>query len=120
MFLATTNKTRRLLHLSYIDHVTLAELERGYPEVVALLAHELALHDRPVPITVVEPHVTELPKALARAGNVTFGTIEQGLQADLLVMLVDHRAFGLVPPERLEVKTIIDTRGLWHGAPVRS
>ncbi|MDD5140267.1 MAG: hypothetical protein PHY43_08425 [Verrucomicrobiales bacterium] len=38
MFLATTNKARRLLHLSYIDKVTVAELERGYPEVVALLA----------------------------------------------------------------------------------
>jgi hypothetical protein len=38
MFLATTNKARRLLHLSYIDKVTVAELERGYPEVVELLA----------------------------------------------------------------------------------
>ena len=38
MFLATTNKTRRLLHLSYIKNVTPAELERGYPEVQALLA----------------------------------------------------------------------------------
>jgi hypothetical protein len=38
MFLATTNKTRRLLYLSYVDLVTVAELERGYAEVVALLA----------------------------------------------------------------------------------
>lgn len=38
MFLATTNKARRLLHLSYIQNVTAAELERGYPEVLALLA----------------------------------------------------------------------------------
>jgi hypothetical protein len=37
MFLATTNHTRRLLHLSYIDTVTVAELERGYAEVEALL-----------------------------------------------------------------------------------
>ena len=36
--LATTNHVRRLLHLSYIEKVTVAELERGYPEVVALLA----------------------------------------------------------------------------------
>jgi len=39
MFLATTNKARRLLHLSYIDQVTPAELEQGYPEVETLLAH---------------------------------------------------------------------------------
>lgn len=38
MFLATTNKARRLLHLSYIDKVTPAELERAYPEVKALVA----------------------------------------------------------------------------------
>jgi hypothetical protein len=38
MFLATTNKARRLLHLSYIQHVTVAELERGYQDVTALLS----------------------------------------------------------------------------------
>jgi hypothetical protein len=38
MFLATTNRARRLLHLSYLDNVTVADLERGYPEVLALLA----------------------------------------------------------------------------------
>ena len=38
MFLATTNPARRLLHLSYVDEVTVADLERGYPEVVTLLA----------------------------------------------------------------------------------
>jgi len=38
MFLATTNKARRLLYLSYVDLVTAAELKRGYSEVVALLA----------------------------------------------------------------------------------
>jgi len=38
MFLATTNQARRLLHLSYIDQVKVEQLERGYPEVQALLA----------------------------------------------------------------------------------
>lgn len=38
MFLATTNKARRLLHMSYIKKVTVAELERGFQDVVALLA----------------------------------------------------------------------------------
>jgi hypothetical protein len=38
MFLATTNKTRRLLYLNYIQNVTVAELERGYHEVEMLLA----------------------------------------------------------------------------------
>jgi hypothetical protein len=38
MFLATTNKTRRLLHLSYIQNVSVEELRRGYRDVEALLA----------------------------------------------------------------------------------
>ena len=37
MFLATTNKARRLLYLNYIAHVTVAELERGYQEVKVML-----------------------------------------------------------------------------------
>ncbi len=38
MFLVTTNKARRLLCLSYIGHVGVAELERGYLEVKVMLA----------------------------------------------------------------------------------
>jgi hypothetical protein len=38
MFLATINPAQRLLHLSFIDKVTPAELERGYSGMQALLA----------------------------------------------------------------------------------
>jgi hypothetical protein len=38
MFLATTNKPKRLLHLSFIQHVGVEELQRGNQELVALLA----------------------------------------------------------------------------------
>jgi hypothetical protein len=37
MFLATSNQTKRLLHLSYIEHVDAAEIDRGYEDVAALL-----------------------------------------------------------------------------------
>jgi len=37
MFLATTNKSRRLLFLHYIGTVSVAELERGYQEIKVLL-----------------------------------------------------------------------------------
>ncbi len=37
MFFATINKPKRLLYLCYIDHVSAAELERGYEELKALL-----------------------------------------------------------------------------------
>ena len=38
MFLATTNKAKRLLLLSFIQHVGVEELRRGNQELVALLA----------------------------------------------------------------------------------
>jgi hypothetical protein len=38
MFLATTNRPKRLLHLCYIGFVNVAELERGYEELKGLLA----------------------------------------------------------------------------------
>jgi len=38
MFLATTNKPKRLLHLSFIQHVGVEELQRGNQKLAALLA----------------------------------------------------------------------------------
>jgi hypothetical protein len=37
MFFATINKSKQLLFFNYIDHVTKAELERGYDEIAILL-----------------------------------------------------------------------------------
>jgi UDP-N-acetyl-D-mannosaminuronic acid dehydrogenase len=34
-------------------------------------------------------------------------------QADIVVLLVDHRQFNFVDPESLKDKTLVDTRGLW-------
>jgi len=38
MFLAASNKVKKLLHLSYIAHVGAADLRHGHDDVVALLA----------------------------------------------------------------------------------
>ena len=38
MFLATTNKSKRLLHLSFIGHVTIEELRRGGKDLAELVA----------------------------------------------------------------------------------
>jgi hypothetical protein len=38
MFLVTTNREKRLLHMSFIGHVTAEELEQGGKDLVALLA----------------------------------------------------------------------------------
>jgi hypothetical protein len=38
MFLATSNKAKELLHVTYIGHVSVAELQREHDNVLALLA----------------------------------------------------------------------------------
>jgi hypothetical protein len=38
MFLATTNRLKRLLHLSFVGHVQLEDLEQSRDEILALLA----------------------------------------------------------------------------------
>ena len=38
MYLATSSQVKNLLYLSFIEHVTVDELERGIPDVTALLS----------------------------------------------------------------------------------
>ena len=88
-------------------------------EVVELLANELALSGASTPIMVVEPHAKTLPRQLGGLDNVRLCSLNEGLEADLQVMLVDHKMFRAVPAEQLASKDIIDTRGAWRGAPQR-
>ena len=65
-------------------------------------------------ILAVEPHVDQLPESLTRHG-ARQATIDEALSdADLVVLLVDHRDFLDIDPNRLMRKTVIDTRGRWR------
>ena len=67
-------------------------------------------------ILAVEPHIDALPADLVEKG-VVLSTLEEALaQAQVLVLLVDHKAFRQVTPTALQAKTLIDTRGLWRWA----
>jgi UDP-N-acetyl-D-mannosaminuronic acid dehydrogenase len=82
-------------------------------EVVELLARELQMQAPCPQILVVEPHIgNALPASLERLG-VRLAAMEDALQADLLVMLVDHGLFRELARDRLHNKVIIDTRGIW-------
>lgn len=64
-------------------------------------------------ILVVEPHVSELPKAL-QIENVKLTDFDVALAAaNLVVLLVDHSAFMHVDRDVLKDKFVIDTRGVW-------
>ncbi|MFE8146670.1 UDP-N-acetyl-D-mannosamine dehydrogenase [Brenneria goodwinii] len=62
---------------------------------------------------VVEPNVRQLPAALM--GRVALVDIDAALRdADVLVMLVDHRQFKAVDPEDIKQNWVVDTKGVWR------
>lgn len=65
-------------------------------------------------ILVVEPHVDVLPPALHGSPNVQLVDMQTALaEADMLVLLVNHKAFSVVDQRKLEGRPLIDTRGTW-------
>ncbi len=66
-------------------------------------------------LLVVEPHARQLPAALANYPGLELVGLAEALQrADILVLLVNHRAFGQVDRRVLMEKVVVDTRGLWR------
>ncbi len=66
-------------------------------------------------ILVVEPHIQNLPHDLGEAGNIRLEQTAEALKlADVVVLLVDHKAFKNIAPDTLQNKSVIDTRGIWH------
>ncbi|MGC0932017.1 UDP-N-acetyl-D-mannosamine dehydrogenase [Pantoea agglomerans] len=62
---------------------------------------------------VVEPHIEQLADALAdKAVLVSAGQALE--QADILVMLVDHRAFRTIDGASVQQNWIVDTKGVWR------
>ncbi|MEN4879535.1 UDP-N-acetyl-D-mannosamine dehydrogenase [Pantoea agglomerans] len=62
---------------------------------------------------VVEPHIEQLADALAdKAVLVSAGQALE--QADILVMLVDHRAFRGIDGASVQQNWIVDTKGVWR------
>ena len=69
-------------------------------------------------IHVVEPNLADLPAGLAGMDHVKKSALKDAIQAaDVVALLVDHRQFGLLDPDALQEKIIIDTRGLLRRRP---
>ena len=76
------------------------------------VATALAL-DRAGELLVVEPNQTQLPEVLSELGARQV-ELEQALaEADVLVLLVDHRQFRNLDPAALSGKRVYDARGIW-------
>lgn len=62
---------------------------------------------------VVEPNIHELPKLFQ--GHARLVSTETALtEADVVVLLVDHRAFKAVLPDAVKQQWIVDTKGVWR------
>jgi UDP-N-acetyl-D-mannosaminuronic acid dehydrogenase len=66
-------------------------------------------------ILAVEPHVRQLPPALAKLGGIRLAEAEEALrEADVVVLLVNHRRFKTLDRALLQGKAVVDTRGFWR------
>lgn len=66
-------------------------------------------------ILVVEPNIQELPQNLSGVENLRLVSANEALsQANIVVMLVNHKGFYDISLGQLADKQIIDTRGVWQ------
>jgi UDP-N-acetyl-D-mannosaminuronic acid dehydrogenase len=64
-------------------------------------------------LMIVEPHISALPGSLI-APNVELMALTDAIHAaDIVLLLVNHRAFYELPHNDLMAKIVIDTRGIW-------
>ncbi|WP_312349427.1 UDP-N-acetyl-D-mannosamine dehydrogenase [Actinomyces sp.] len=79
------------------------------------IARELALSRPGVAFDVVEPNIATLPEQLVSLDNVALMDLDRALaDADVVTLLVDHRQFRDLDPDRLSGKAVVDTRGVWR------
>jgi UDP-N-acetyl-D-mannosaminuronic acid dehydrogenase len=66
----------------------------------------------PGQVWAVEPNVEVLPACLAN--TVTLKSVDQAItQADIQILLVDHKQFKATRPSQTPQGQVIDTRGIW-------
>jgi UDP-N-acetyl-D-mannosaminuronic acid dehydrogenase len=81
-------------------------------ESPALSISEQVAASHPGNVLIAEPNVEALPESLRdKAELVEWDEAVQ--QAEILVMLVDHKEFKMVKPEELQSRLLVDTRGIW-------
>jgi UDP-N-acetyl-D-mannosaminuronic acid dehydrogenase len=65
-------------------------------------------------VLAVEPNISSLPPKLQEAG-IELASIESALkEANVLVVLVDHKPFKMITRNDINTKVVVDTRGLFR------
>ncbi len=68
-------------------------------------------------ISVVEPYAAELPREFEGTGASLIDVDTALEHSDLLIVLVDHDVFRVVPLAERAGKVVYDTRGIWPDQP---
>ncbi|MET1757048.1 UDP-N-acetyl-D-mannosamine dehydrogenase [Novosphingobium sp. RD2P27] len=68
-------------------------------------------------VHIVEPYAAELPMEFADTGAVQIDVDEALETCDILIVLVDHDVFRVVPLAERASKLVYDTRGIWPDQP---
>lgn len=81
-------------------------------ESPALMITKRIAHCHRGTVLAVEPNISALPASFE--GEMTLVSTEAALaKSDVVVLLVDHKAFKAIDSRALEGKTVVDTKGLW-------
>ena len=79
-------------------------------DIVEHLARDKVGH-----LLIVEPNLKSLPDSLAQCESARLADIKEAMaEADIILLLVDHRQFKRIDRELLKPKIVIDTRGIWR------
>ncbi|WP_306578372.1 UDP-N-acetyl-D-mannosamine dehydrogenase [Corynebacterium cystitidis] len=79
------------------------------------IVRQLAQQHSDADIRVVEPNIDTLPASLAELDNISLNGTEEAIRdADLILVLVDHKEFKEWDTTRLGEKLVVDTKGLWR------
>ncbi|MDK7139734.1 UDP-N-acetyl-D-mannosamine dehydrogenase [Corynebacterium simulans] len=79
------------------------------------IVEQLGQENPQLDIRVVEPNVNALPDSLATIPNVSQQDLDSAIaEADLILLLVNHKEFVALDTTKLQGKTVIDTKGIWR------
>lgn len=79
------------------------------------IVRQLAQQHSEADIRVVEPNIDSLPDSLAELDNISLNGTEEAIRdADLVLVLVDHKEFKELDTAHLGEKLVVDTKGLWR------
>ena len=79
------------------------------------IAVDLAEELEDTTFLVAEPNVDELPKRLKGFDNAKLNDYTQAInEADVILLLVDHKEFKNLDAHLLDGKEVVDTKGIWN------